>query len=313
MPECLDSLLKQSYKNIEIILVNDGSEGNADEICSEYAAQYTRIKYFSKQNEGVAIARNFGLSRSSGEYIYCVDSDDSVKENLITEIVHTFENTNSDFIVVGPWFGKNISIMGALPTWGFAVKRELLEKYPDVRFQEHFQPCEDGLFSHKLMALAENISICPSDGYIYRRHANSSEHNINTDKIYKDIPKWMNILKEFYNKYDLWESKKLHLLSFIMIEPFGRLYSQPLKKWQKYFLFRLLKNFIRENKLIPCEGTELLNNMYQEFLGSKNHVTYMLSRFLLFHRAFSVQDDYSTGEKHKIISIFFIRIKFKVK
>ena len=99
--ECVESVINQSYQNIEIILVNDGSPKNPDEICNEYVQKDSRIKYFSKQNEGVAVARNFGISKTTGDYIFCLDSDDTIEKDFVKKIVSTIDKTQAEFIITG--------------------------------------------------------------------------------------------------------------------------------------------------------------------------------------------------------------------
>lgn len=84
--KCLDSLLNQNFENYEIIVVNDGSTDNSDSIIRKYYVNNVKIKYFTKENGGLSSARNFGLSKASGEYIMFVDSDDYVDENLLLEM-----------------------------------------------------------------------------------------------------------------------------------------------------------------------------------------------------------------------------------
>lgn len=76
--KCIDSIIRQSYKNLEIILIDDGSPDNCPAICDDYARKDNRIKVIHKQNEGVSCARNTGLENASGEYIAFVDSDDYI-------------------------------------------------------------------------------------------------------------------------------------------------------------------------------------------------------------------------------------------
>lgn len=76
LKRCIDSIVNQTYKNTEIILVNDGSPDNCGEICDEYAKIDSRIKVIHKENGGLSSARNAGIDISSGEYIMFVDSDD---------------------------------------------------------------------------------------------------------------------------------------------------------------------------------------------------------------------------------------------
>ena len=82
LSKCLNSLIKQTYKDIEIIVVNDGSKDKSLEIAKKFAKQDNRIKVFNKENGGLSSARNFGIEKASGEYIGFVDSDDYIKENM---------------------------------------------------------------------------------------------------------------------------------------------------------------------------------------------------------------------------------------
>lgn len=76
LPQCLDSLIKQSYQNIEIIAVNDGSTDNSLEILNRYAQTFSQIRIISQANAGLSAARNTGIATSKGEYLCFVDSDD---------------------------------------------------------------------------------------------------------------------------------------------------------------------------------------------------------------------------------------------
>ena len=94
--ECLESLVKQTYQNFEIILVNDGSTDNSSKICEEYKKKYKNIKYISIENHGVSYARNLGIAEASGEYLYFMDSDDI----LIKDCFENFINYNPDSTIL---------------------------------------------------------------------------------------------------------------------------------------------------------------------------------------------------------------------
>ena len=96
--KCIDSLVNQTYRDYEIILVNDGSTDNSEEIIYQYAKSYSKIKYFSKENEGVSATRNYGLSVSSGEYIMFVDSDDYVAYNILERLMEVADRNNADIV-----------------------------------------------------------------------------------------------------------------------------------------------------------------------------------------------------------------------
>lgn len=97
--ECLDSVVNQTYKNLEIILVNDGSTDRSGNICDEYASGDTRIKVIHKKNSGVSAARNVGIEHSNGEYITFVDSDDFIDTKAIEHLVENAKKYNSDITI----------------------------------------------------------------------------------------------------------------------------------------------------------------------------------------------------------------------
>lgn len=96
---CIDSVLCQTYTNLEIILVDDGSPDNCGKICDEYAAQDSRIKVIHKENGGLSDARNVALDVMTGEYVVCVDSDDYVSPTHIAGLYHLIEKYGAQVAV----------------------------------------------------------------------------------------------------------------------------------------------------------------------------------------------------------------------
>ena len=94
--ECIDSIINQTYKNLEIILVDDGSPDNCGQICDEYAKKDDRIKVIHKQNGGLSSARNAGLDIATGEYISFIDSDDKISEKFIEYLYNLCGKYNTD-------------------------------------------------------------------------------------------------------------------------------------------------------------------------------------------------------------------------
>lgn len=97
LEECLESIRKQTYQNIEVILVNDGSTDGSKEICERYCQQDPRFRLINKENQGISIARNRGVKESNGEYIMFVDSDDVVKENIV-EVLLSYMKADVDLV-----------------------------------------------------------------------------------------------------------------------------------------------------------------------------------------------------------------------
>ncbi len=96
---CVNSVLTQTYGNIEIILVDDGSPDNCPEICDEFARKYSNISVIHKANGGLSEARNYGLDKVRGEYVLFLDSDDQLFENAIMGLIHLGLKTNADVII----------------------------------------------------------------------------------------------------------------------------------------------------------------------------------------------------------------------
>lgn len=99
LKKCIDSLVKQTFKDIEIILVNDGSTDNSEVIIKEYSKKYKNVKAFTKENGGLSDARNYGIKKSTGDYIAFIDSDDFVKENMIEELYNKAVDRGLDVVV----------------------------------------------------------------------------------------------------------------------------------------------------------------------------------------------------------------------
>lgn len=98
--ECLDSVLKQTYKNLEIILVDDGSTDNSGKLCDGYAEKDKRIKVIHQKNGGVSLARNRGLTEANGDYVCIVDQDDWLSLDCIEYLVKLVKENNAEIAVV---------------------------------------------------------------------------------------------------------------------------------------------------------------------------------------------------------------------
>lgn len=98
---CLDSLLKQTLKDIEIVCINDGSTDQSLKILEEYSKKYSQIKVYSKENGGCGEARNMGIDKAEGEYIEFVDSDDILEQDAVEKMYKQAKKYNSDLVVCG--------------------------------------------------------------------------------------------------------------------------------------------------------------------------------------------------------------------
>ena len=101
LPKCIESIINQTYRNLEIILVDDGSPDGCGEICDTYSHKDERIKVFHTTNGGLSAARNFGITKARGEYIGFVDSDDWIEPTMYEVLLNQIEDKQADIAICG--------------------------------------------------------------------------------------------------------------------------------------------------------------------------------------------------------------------
>lgn len=135
LKRCVDSLKNQSLKEIEIILIDDGSPDNSPKLCDDLAAEDFRIKVVHKTNEGLGMARNSGIDEASGEYIGFVDSDDYVKKDMFESLYKAAEKHNASLVLSGLSFvgGNMFCEDGKVEEKTFFEKETLFDKEEDIK------------------------------------------------------------------------------------------------------------------------------------------------------------------------------------
>ncbi len=220
LSKCLESVINQTYKNLEIILINDGSTDKSKEICESFAKKDKRIQILNKENSGVSSARNHGMRLAKGQYIAFIDGDDYAEENYIEELLKNLKQTESDCVLCGynRVYDKKIeqitkekniylnkeeflfSILnvqtGTGFTWAKLWKREAIK---DVQFDEEVKIGEDALFCMKACKNINKVYILNKALYNYRFNASSAVRKY--DQGYADkILKSMQIAKRYIEK-----------------------------------------------------------------------------------------------------------------
>lgn len=225
--KCLETLVNQTLKDIEIILVNDGSKDSSAEIAKKYLEKYPeKIIYLEKENGGLSDSRNYGLPHAKGEYIAFLDSDDYVEENMYEEMYELAKKEDSDMVQCNFYWeypDKNKKKIGELKqysnkkemlvktrveAWNKLIKREILVKNPEIRFPKGLR-YEDVEFTYKLIPYVEKISILnkPFIHYIQRGNSISNTQNERTKEIFDVLD---NVIK-YYKEKNLYEEYKEQL------------------------------------------------------------------------------------------------------
>ena len=304
LKECIDSILNQTLKDIELILVNDGSPDGCEGICYEFIKKDQRVIYIYQENQGVSVARNLGIEKAKGEYIYCMDSDDTIEKSFLETSYTVGVKNDSDLVVIGDYYKKRGKHPSALPTCAMLLKKEFLDKHFEIRYPVGIQPCEDGLFSHQLLALTDKISFNDLGVYYYRQHETQNHHNLQLDVLLKNIYIWLDILQKFYREKLFLIEKASFLLKFIEHEPFGLRYEKlSFTPKQKEELFLLLHDFIKTNKLEP--HIHNCSELFQHFCNSRDVEDYESKKKLFLLK-----------QKLKLFFVGFIplrRIRKKIK
>ena len=148
---CIDSILSQSFKDFEVILVDDGSSDASGRICDDYAEKDSRVRVFHKTNAGVSSARNVGLDNANGEWIAFVDSDDYIQENYLYYLV------NSDLadLIIGSSIAINNdnprtdTVLGSLKEGLYKTPSPIIQKYLS---RTEFKVPWGKLFRHSLLS-----------------------------------------------------------------------------------------------------------------------------------------------------------------
>jgi len=198
--QCLDSVLGQTFKNFEVLLVNDGSSDSSGDICREYVEKDSRFHYFEKENGGLSDARNYGIERAQGEYLTFIDSDDFVNEKHLENLFLASRLTNADITIGGfsrfengtfwlyqDYFSSDslvsftsaqaiqhldsmfdVPFLNFSTAWGKLFKREL---FNELRFP-YGKYAEDQFIIWKLYLKARSIYTFNVDSYVYRINKN---------------------------------------------------------------------------------------------------------------------------------------------
>ena len=252
--ECLDSIVNQTYKNLEIILVDDGSLDDSGKICDEYAEKDSRIKVIHKENGGVSDARNVGMEISTGEYIFFVDSDDYIEKNAIKEFVGIAERENADIVIANNVFFRDCEVIRE------NINNKGKEVYSKEQAAEHYASFDWGAWN-KLFRKEVHESILFPKGKIHEDEAIMFQLIANSNKIvhiertlYYYRKRGGSITEQNYStkKMDWYYAWKDNV-KFVKGK-FPNAYEQVLGKWLMVAIYNfdnlLKRNLLQEKKYI---------------------------------------------------------------
>lgn len=190
--QCIESILSQTYRNIELLLVNDGSTDTSAILCETYARKDSRVKVYHQKNKGVGSARNYGIHRAIGRWVTFVDADDWVNEDLIENYISCvdigvdmvislcYANDNHGFCKSN-YLNKEDAIRSLITFNEFpasmCLSMYLREKMQHVHLDESIHYWEDFYFQFSYLLHVDKISVNKIPSYNYRRHSESATHS----------------------------------------------------------------------------------------------------------------------------------------
>ena len=250
--KCIQSLVNQTYTNLQIILVDDGSKDNSGIICDEWAAKDQRIEVIHKVNGGLSDARNAGLDKVKGEYTFFVDGDDYVLDDYIETIMCTADpkipfvgcsyynlsnsgkKTETVFINAEfslKEFKQQILTDGSkvhfISAWGVRYLTSYINKY-QLRFDVHAIAWEDMNFNIKYLSHCDRIMSLETKGYVYRYIEGSMIHQFYIDKM-DDTINECKMLEGFLDSSEQYMRLKFYYWHRIL-EHYYKYYKQPISK-----------------------------------------------------------------------------------
>ncbi len=270
LPQCIDSILAQTFTDFELILVDDGSQDRSGAICDEYAGKDNRICVVHTQNRGAAAARNTGLQRASGNYIAFVDGDDRLAENMLGRMYAEILDPSCDLVVCNFLYVfseeknnfspplQNIAISGRevlahqknqknyglwTVVWNKLYKRTVLEtlRFPEGKY------FEDEFFSDQLYLRCASIRVIPDVLYFYRVRE-SSTMNTQKTRNYLDLIDAFRARIELYLEQALPVDEVYKILIFLL-EPYAKCASAHLQGEDRRRLLQS-REFIRKTAKI---------------------------------------------------------------
>lgn len=241
LTECVDSILNQTFRDFELVLVDDGSKDNSGKLCDEYAQKDSRIKVIHKENGGLSDARNAGIAVAKGEYIGFVDSDDCVNQDMffkLYELVQEYraeiaicsfsqidqdgslgesfidlenEQVISKMLAQEKYFEGYSQAMIYTVAWNKLYKRSLFETMRYPKGKTH----EDEFVTFRLLGAASVIAYTPYCGYLYRCRTESIMDQFNERRfhLFDAYISKMHYFEEIGNQ-DLWDKmlkKTIHM------------------------------------------------------------------------------------------------------
>lgn len=277
LPKCIESIIHQTYKNIEILLIDDGSPDTCPKICDEYAKQDKRIQVFHRENSGVSSARNFGLEKATGDWVCFIDSDDYVCLNYVEHFMEVAKRTDAKIICASYLeieegqdednileIGQDkISVLNKEEAlylllcdklrsypWNKIFAREL---WDDIKWNEDYKVYEDCMTLYLLFSKCDEIAISRKKTYRYLQRSSSVLHQQSPD-IFLKLFDVLDAQQKYINKCNFKFNKEI---------PFDLLRIEYYRRYLNYCLSTQNNMTIHLTDVVSKKHMNLIRFMFQ--------------------------------------------------
>lgn len=269
LDRCVTSIVNQTYENLEIILVDDGSPDNCPQMCDDWAKKDGRIKVIHKFNGGLSDARNFGIKAVTGEYVWFVDSDDYLKTDAIEILLNNAVLYNCDVVIFSMYRDVQGKVSGihlnfdSLYSNNQEVKDKILNRYytndhigvysvwnkiyktsfikeNNLSFDPKDVRCEDCWFNYKVFHIAKIVSFVSDYFYYYYDNKESITHNFNNTSYEMWVRNRQRLLDDEYAKDISIDFNEFYCEFIINVIVF-------LKKLIKYDKVEIFENIVNDD------------------------------------------------------------------
>lgn len=295
LERCLSSVENQTYKDIEVIIVNDGSTDNSYSIIEKYTAKNPHFKAFSIENRGLGGARNYGIEQSSGDYLIFLDSDDYISHECVQKFVEAAEKSNSDIVICNSCDvdedGKPLSyyknrysnavtnlkdeptiLFNRFSAWGKMYKKQLFNGFSFVSREWY----EDLRLVPKLYLLSKSITYIEDTLFYYVQRAGSIMNNSNVKRNSEIITAFEDVIS-FYNENNSYEKFKAEfeymILEHVVLAAVTRVAVN--KKAEKKAVLQELQDFI-------AKFPDLYSNKYISRFSSSQKLILFFNKHKLY-------------------------------
>lgn len=323
LSKCIESVLSQTYENIELILVDDGSKDTSLEIMKSYEKKDNRVKILTRENKGQLQTREDGLELSTGEYVTFIDADDWIDSTMIKTMIEIKENYNADIVrcsYIDEHVEENRHVANKPPfdkvqyigrdnfkellypifinthqinsIWGQLIRKDLIEKFD---LDKKIRIAEDLMFNLKLYQNINNIVFIPNNFYHYRANIESITNRKDVNSIKLKLQNVIKVYSEYYEYIKKWniesEENKNNVTLRILKETercINELYTFKTSHKEKIEVFNYAVELLAENKVQVTDN--ILKKLEYKLLMKQYYNLFIILKYLKFKIPYEIKN-----------------------